>query len=141
MIEIRRINSEQEMKQIYGIRKKVFLDEQGAPAEFEADAPDEGAVHVLALVDGIPAGCARMLLNGTEAKLSRVAVLVEMRKYGLGSGLCRLLLSIAGDLGVKRIHVNSQLPAVGFYRTMGFETVGEPLLEGGITHIPMEKSL
>ena len=141
MVEICRVKTDHDMKLVHDIRTEVFVGEQGVPPELETDGRDGEAVHVLASVDGVPAGCARMLLNGETAKIGRVAVRKSMRRYGLGTGLCKLLISIAKDEGVRKILIGSQLSAVDFYLTLGFEKQGEVYREAGIEHVKMEKNI
>ena len=141
MVEIYRVKNEAEMKLVHDIRMEVFVGEQGVPVELELDKLDEGAVHVLAYVDGIPAGCGRLLLKGDESKIGRVAVRKNMRRYGIGSGICKLLISIAADNGVQKIHLGAQLTAVEFYSSLGFKKEGEVFVEAGIEHIKMVTSI
>lgn len=141
MVEIFRVKNDDDMKLVYEIRMEVFVSEQGVPAELEIDGLDSQAVHVLALVDGVPAGCARMLLKGEDAKIGRVAVRKSMRRYGIGSGLCKLLFSIAREESVGKIIIGSQLTAVDFYETLGFEKEGDVFMEAGIAHIKMTKEI
>jgi len=139
MVEIRRLRNEEEMNIAYQIRREVFIGEQGVPEELEMDELDKDAIHVLAYVDGVPAGCARMLLNGTEAKIGRVAVRKNMRKSGIGTGMCKLLIAIAEDSGVQTIYVNAQLTAENFYASLGFKREGCTFFEAGIEHVRMVK--
>ncbi len=141
MVEICRVKTDREMKLVYDIRMEVFVEEQGVPAELEMDGLDDDAVHVLAFVDGIPAGCARMLRKGEENKIGRVAVRKSMRRYGIGTGMCKLLITIAKDEGVRKIYIGSQLAAVDFYTTLGFVKEGDVFMEAGIEHIKMAKSI
>lgn len=137
MVEIYRVKSEAEMKLVHDIRLEVFVGEQGVPVELEMDELDNEAVHVLAYVDGVPAGCGRLLLKGKDAKIGRVAVKKSMRRYGIGTGLCKLLMTIAGDNDVHRINISAQITAAEFYRNLGFEQEGEVFMEAGIEHIKM----
>lgn len=141
MVEIIKVKNEVEMKLVHDIRLEVFVAEQGVPVEMELDELDSEGIHVLAYVDGVPAGCGRLLLKGEEAKIGRVAVRKSMRKSGIGSGICKLLITIAGDNGVNRIFLDAQLTAVGFYRKLGFTQKGETFLEAGINHIKMVKDI
>ena len=141
MVEIYRVKSEAEMKFVRDIRMEVFVREQGVPLELEMDELDNEAVHVLAYVDGVPAGCGRLLLKGEEAKIGRVAVKKSMRRYGIGTGICKLLISIAGDHGVQKIYLGAQLTAVEFYSSLGFAKEGEVFMEAGIKHIKMVRSI
>lgn len=137
MVEIIRVGSEAEMKLVHDIRMEVFVREQGVPVELEMDELDDEAVHVLAYLDGEPAGCGRLLLKSELAKLGRVAVRKNMRRHGLGSGICKLLIAIASNNGAKRICLNAQLTSVAFYTSLGFEKEGEVFMEAGIEHIKM----
>lgn len=141
MVEIYRVKNETEMKLVHDIRLEVFVGEQGVPVELEMDEMDKDAVHVLACVDGVPAGCGRLLLMGEKAKIGRVAVKKSMRRYGLGTGICKLLIAIAGDNGARRIYLGAQLTAVEFYSSLGFEKEGEVFMEAGIEHIKMVKNI
>lgn len=141
MVEIYRVKSEADMKLVHDIRLEVFVGEQGVPIELEMDELDNEAVHVLAYVDGVPAGCGRLLLKGDKAKIGRVAVRKSMRRYGIGTGICKLLISIAVDHGAQRIYLGAQLTAVEFYLSLGFEKEGEVFMEAGIEHIKMVKRI
>lgn len=141
MVEIYRVKSEMEMKLVHDIRLEVFVGEQGVPVELEMDELDNDAVHVIAYADEVPAGCGRLLLKGVEAKIGRIAVRKSMRRYGLGTGICKLLMAIAGDNGAQRINLDAQLTAVEFYASLGFEKVGEVFAEAGIEHVKMVKSI
>ena len=141
MIEIYRVKNEVEMKLVHDIRLEVFVGEQGVPEELEMDELDNEAVHVLAYVDGVHAGCGRLLLKGEEAKIGRVAVRKSMRRYGIGTGICKLLIAIASDNDVRKIYLGAQLTAVEFYLSLGFEKEGDVYKEAGIDHIKMKKTI
>jgi len=141
MVEIYRVKDKEAMDLVFQIRREVFIDEQGVPEELEMDGMDQDAIHVLAYVDGTPAGCGRMFLQGEAAKIGRVAVRKNMRRHGIGSGVCKLLIAIAGDNGVSKIYVNAQLTAVDFYLAMGFKKISDIFREAGIEHVKMEKSI
>jgi predicted GNAT family N-acyltransferase len=141
MVEIYKVKSEAEMKLVRDIRIEVFVEEQGVPVELEMDEFDNEAIHVLAYIDGVPAGCGRLLLKGEEAKIGRVAVRKSMRRNAIGTGICKLLISIDGDHGIHRVYLGAQLTAVEFYASMGFTKEGEVFTEAGIEHIKMVKSI
>ncbi|MGH3056526.1 MAG: GNAT family N-acetyltransferase, partial [Gaiellaceae bacterium] len=50
-------------EQAFDIRRRVFQDEQGVPAEEEFDADDDSATHVLASINGEPAGTGRVVFH------------------------------------------------------------------------------
>ena len=141
MIEIIKVKNDGEMKLVHDIRREVFIGEQGVPEELEMDGLDRDAIHVLAYVEGEPAGCGRLLLNGKDARIGRVAVKKSLRRTGIGNGICRLLMTLAAERGVQNIHINAQLSALEFYTRLGFEKVGDNFMEAGIEHVRMEKIL
>ena len=51
------------------------------------------------------------------------------------------LLSAAGRLGASRVTLSAQTHAVGFYRLLGFRTVGTTWIMGNIEHITMVREL
>lgn len=141
MIEIVRVKTDEQMEMVYDIRREVFIREQGVPEEIEMDGQDGEAIHVFATVDGIPAGCGRLMLGNGEAKIGRVAVRKEMRRSGIGDGICRLLMAIAEDNGAARVNISAQLTAVEFYEKLGFVKEGDVFTEAGIEHVRMVREL
>lgn len=141
MVEIYKVKDKAGMDLVHEIRREVFIEEQGVPEELEMDEFDQDAVHVLAYVDDMPAGCGRMIFNGDEAKIGRVAVKKDMRRTGIGTGLCKLLIAIAEESCIHNIYVYAQLTAEDFYTSLGFERVGDTFLEAGIKHVKMVKAL
>ncbi len=141
MVEIIRAESDNQMEQVFEIRREVFIREQGVPEEIEMDELDSEAIHVLASENGVPAGCGRLLLKDGNARIGRVAVRKAMRRSGIGDGICRLLMSIARDNGAEKATINAQLTAVEFYKTLGFEEEGEVFDEAGIDHVRMVRTL
>lgn len=141
MVEIKKVNTKEEMDMVYDIRREVFIREQGIPEEIEMDDLDAEAIHVLAVVNGVPAGCGRLLMNGNDAKIGRVAVRKDMRRTGIGDGICRLLISMALDRGAEKITANAQLSAEGFYSKLGFVREGEVFKEAGIDHVRMVRAV
>lgn len=124
------------------IRTKVFVDEQGVPAERERDALDSSAWHLAFLDEDKPIAAGRMVYIGDSAvKLGRIAVLPSYRGQGIGDGLIKAMLFKAETLGLKRAVLSSQLHAVGLYEKIGFIADGEQYLEEGIPHIHMEMEL
>ena len=73
----------------FAIRRRVFVEEQGVSEALEFDGLDEEARHLLASVDGEPAGTLRIRLleGGRVAKIERVAVLAAQRRHRVGRAL------------------------------------------------------
>ena len=66
------------------IRREVFVRGQQIPEEIEVDGLDPGCIHILARLQGIAVGTARLREVDGQAKAERVAVLATSRRLGLG---------------------------------------------------------
>lgn len=141
MIEVNRAQSEQDLNEIYSIRKKVFVDEQGVSEEEEYDEHEQTAAHVLATYKGQPAGAGRVRMVDNVAKLERICVLPEFRKYGVGGAVTTALELEGKRLGAEKAKLHGQTQAAPFYTKLGYETVSDIFHEAGIPHVVMTKKL
>jgi ElaA protein len=124
------------------LRRAVFIEEQDVPEAEEVDGLDDNALHLLALVDGIPMGTARIFIKRETAKIGRVCVLSQQRGTGLGAALMRKVLEACTDqASVKKALLGSQLHALPFYEKLGFVAFGPIYLDAGIEHRDMEIAL
>lgn len=123
------------------IRRAVFVEEQGVPAELEVDGRDPDAVHFLASVDGALLGCARMRLVDGVAKAERVAVLLSTRGQGVGRALMRRMEDEARALGATRLKLSAQVPVIPFYERIGYTCFSDEFIEAGIPHRWMDRRL
>ena len=134
-LKIKKVETEQELKQVFGIRKHVFIEEQNVPVEVEMDEFDETAEHFIAYIGETPIGCARIRTNGF-VKLERIAITKENRNKGYGTQLTKYLIDISKK-NDKEIMMHSQDYVKDFYKKFGFEIVGDSFYEGGIKHVKM----
>ena len=126
----------------HAIRRVVFIDEQAVPEELEMDDLDGEAIHLLATVDGRPAGTARLLLRDEVGKIGRVAVLADRRGTGLGAALIRAALDeLCAVPGVTTAKLGAQVHALGFYERLGFTAFGPVYDDAGIPHRDMTRPL
>jgi predicted GNAT family N-acyltransferase len=124
---------------LYGIRRQVFIVEQGVPAEIEIDEWDALSRHVLATnPDGIPVGCGRLLPDG---HIGRMAVLAEGRGKGVGQQILQTLIAMAESGGITCILLSAQTHALGFYEKAGFVAEGPIYDDAGIPHRAMSLNL
>ena len=124
---------------IRAVRNEVFSVEQGISAALDFDGRDHECVHVLArLEDGTPVGTARMLPDG---HVGRIAVTKPWRGRGVGSSLVEHLCEAAGERGLGRVYLHSQVQAAGFYAGLRFEARGDAFVEAGIEHVLMVRNL
>ena len=137
---IRAITAEHpDIQGCYSVRRRVFVEEQRVPAEIEMDENDETATHILATLgdESVPVGAARIVYvdDGKVGKIGRVCVLSEHRKKGIGRQIVLFAVEqIRKDVGVNCAiaKLGSQVHAVQFYKSMGFElTDGDEYMDGG----------
>jgi len=120
------------------LRRVVFIDEQGVSEADELDDLDEVAAHLLAVLDGVPVGSARLLTVGSMGKIGRVCVLQSARGKGIGADLIRAAVArFRGVPGIAKVKLGAQVHALGFYGALGFVPVGEEYLDAGIVHRDM----
>jgi predicted GNAT family N-acyltransferase len=124
---------------LQGVRRRVFIEEQGVPEALEWDEWDAGALHVLALDGaGLAIGTGRLLPDG---HVGRMAVLREWRGRGVGGALLDALLEAARVRGLREAVLNAQTHALGFYAGRGFVAEGEEFPDAGIAHRRMRLRL
>jgi predicted GNAT family N-acyltransferase len=139
--EIRRVQDEQEMALALELRHEVFCVEQGVPEFEELDGRDREGIHLAALADGELVGTCRLLMVGTTAQFSRLAVRASERRRGIATALLKAADSETRAAGGKRLVLHAQAYAQGLYENAGYRPRGGMFMEAGINHIAMEKRL
>ena len=128
------------------LRTRVFVEEQGVPAEIELDAADADAVHAIARNRlGAVLATGRLLVQGDPAgrtgKIGRMAVDRAARNSGVGRMVLDALTDAARARGDRELVLNAQSAAERFYGRAGFVRDGDPFEEAGIAHVAMRRSL
>jgi predicted GNAT family N-acyltransferase len=136
-VQISRVSSKTALEKAFAIRMRVFVKEQGVPAEIELDSDDDRAIHFLAACAARPVGVARVVMHHRGAKIGRMAVLKSYRRRGIGTKLLKRAIATARRLGAQEIYLHAQVPVIGFYKKMGFRCVGRVFDEAGIPHRKM----
>ena len=131
-----------DMADVAALRTRVFVIEQGVPAEIERDAADATAVHVLSRDDaGRVVATGRLLVHGRTAGIGRMAADAAVRGRGHGAAVLAELHRQALLRGVAEIELHAQVSARGFYERAGYTAVGAEYEEAGIAHITMRRAL
>ncbi|MBF6599506.1 MAG: GNAT family N-acetyltransferase [Dehalococcoidia bacterium] len=125
----------------FRVRIAAFVVEQRIPRAEELDALDATATHAVGYVDGKPVAAGRLVLDGMQAKIGRMAVLKEHRGRGYGTAILAALEREARARGLRRCRLSAQVHAAGFYERAGYTRLGDVYDEVGIPHVGMEKAL
>lgn len=128
-----------EVYEILKARAKVFMFEQKI-WYLDMDNIDYNAFHLFLWENGEVVAYLRAFYEEEEIIHIGRVLSVEHNK-GIGSILMDKVIEHFKINGVKIIILNSQKTAVGFYKKLGFETVGKEFIEAGIPHIKMEIKL
>ncbi len=134
-IELKIIESDDDIETCLSIRRQVFILEQEIPEGIEMDDDRIEATYVLALMDGIPIGTARWRTTKFGIKLERFAVLKEFRNFGVGKALVLFVLNELKN--EKNIYLNAQKSVISFYENLGFKVRGDLFYEAEISHRKM----
>lgn len=136
---VKKIETSLDLDKAFEIRRRVFVDGQGVPAEEEYDEYDKTSNHYMVYYDDLEVGTARWRFTENGIKLERFAILSEFRNNGLGELLLKKVLE---DIPTPNyLYLHAQLPAVNLYKRGGFKEVGDTFLECDIEHYKMEMML
>lgn len=141
MLQVEKVSTEEDLKEVFSIRKEVFVLEQKVAADDEYDEFEETSNHFLAKLDQKPVGAARWRITEKGIKLERFAVLKEARGKGVGISLVKAVLNdIDSDPknAGKTKYLHAQLSAVPLYYKFNFKKVGDIFEECNILHYKME---
>ena len=141
-----------ELYAMLSLRQQVFVVEQNCPYQ-DADGEDQHALHLFAWQDEHLLGYARIFhatgqpkttkssAHGADAdvhRIGRVIIAPQARGQQLGRELMGRAMDLAlANPGSEQIVIGAQTYLLDFYRSLGFNPVGEPYLEDGIPHQDM----
>lgn len=141
-MEVKIVNSEQELADAFEVRKTVFIHEQNVPEEEEIDQFESDSVHFVLYDDnGKAAGAGRFRVLDGIGKVERICVLRENRKTGAGITVMNKIEEYAKSQGISSLKLNAQTHAIPFYSRLGYVTVSEEFMDAGIPHKTMKKSI
>jgi predicted GNAT family N-acyltransferase len=137
------------------LRREVFVDEQGVPADLELDAFDDdtSTSHLAAFdAEGLVIGTVRWVTEGPGFEgvdgdlgdighLQRLAVRASARGRGIGAVLVAAVEAEVEQAALDAIYLAAQATAVRFYERLNYATFGAPFVEAGLDHRHMFKRL
>lgn len=125
------------------LRAEVFVVEQTCYYQ-DLDYKDQLADHVLVYSGDQLAGYARLFAPGVvhpgAASIGRVVTHPGHRGRSLGRRLMQRSIDECRERWPEApIRISAQVYLLAFYRSLGFEVVGEEYLEDGIPHVAMNR--
>ncbi|WP_420329864.1 GNAT family N-acetyltransferase [Pseudobutyrivibrio xylanivorans] len=119
----------------------MFVVEQDCPYQ-DLDDKDQNAIHIFGYNENKRvAACLRVFWKDEEHGEVQIGRVVTLEHgIGLGGKLLHEGVKLATEqFKAKKIYLEAQEYAKGYYAKEGFEVVSEPFLEDGIPHVKMEK--
>jgi ElaA protein len=128
--------------ELYGIlrlRVDVFVVEQACPyPELDGRDAEPGTVHLwFKQADGAVLATIRVLENGEDRAIGRVATARSVRGRGLSAELVRRGIELCAG---RPIDIGAQAYLESWYERFGFRRSGPDYVEDGIPHLPMRLS-
>jgi ElaA protein len=126
--------------EVYGLcrlRIDVFVVEQQCPyPELDGRDLEPATEHLWFEADGEPVATLRVLDDGAERAIGRVATAVGWRGQRLAARLMEQALASYGD---GPLHLGAQAYLQDWYERFGFRRSGADYVEDGIPHLPMRR--
>lgn len=134
--------SKEQLYKLFKLRQDVFIVEQDCPYH-DIDGKDFDSLHILGTGEGGELlAYARLLPKGLSysdyVSVGRVIASEKMRGTGLGRKLMVFcMLELQRLWSNEKVKIQAQSHLLDFYRSYGFEPVGEEYLEDNIPHTDM----
>jgi predicted GNAT family N-acyltransferase len=121
------------------IRRKVFIEGQNVPEDRELDGLDDSSHHYLLSLDKAIIGTARVRYIDEKAKIERVAILPSYQGRGLGKKLMQFIIDdVRNNNTIKKAVLSSQVSALSFYESLGFQVCSKEYMDTNIPHKDMQ---
>ena len=133
--------STSELYEILKTRFEIFVTEQECIYQ-DMDDKDQDAVHVFCWNEkGRVAGCLRVFMRDAENGIVQIGRVVTLEHgKGIGGQILHRGVEVAIErFKAKKIYLEAQVYAIGYYAKEGFEVVSDEFMEDGIPHVRMEK--
>jgi predicted GNAT family N-acyltransferase len=140
-MNVKIVETEEELQQAYDIRMVVFVEEQKVPPEEEIDDLEGSAIHFIGYDKGKPVAASRLRFVEEYGKLERICVLEDARGKSFGKEMIEAMEQVVKEKGFYKAKLNAQTQAEGFYEKLGYHTVSGEFMDAGIPHVTMVKDL
>ena len=143
-IVVKQAKSRDEIREIFIIRKEVFVHEQKMFQGSDMDQDDSKSIYLVAKLDGQIVGTVRLFPanHGSGHWVGgRLAVKKAYRSYGIGKLLVQDAMRYVKKLHCTRFTAHIQVENVSFFSRLGWRAVGSIKPYFGRPHQLMEASL
>lgn len=127
MIQGKLLSYDDDLSEVYSIRKKVFIDELGMKEDYIQSESDNNALHVIIYEEAedkrYVVATGSLYYNEKNARLDRVAVLKEYRDKKYGDFAVRMLIFKAFQKGYSHVELKCNNSIQGFFEAIGFDTL------------------
>ncbi len=127
-----------ELYALLHVRSQVFIVEQNSIYQ-DLDYDDQSAIHLWKTEGDKIVAMARVTPAGKHLEEDSIGrIITTERGKGLGLEVVRKALQVAKErLGAKKIKIQAQQQAKGFYEKLGFVAISEPYMHEGRPHLDM----
>lgn len=112
--------ADDDLSDIFEIRRSVFVDEEGISEETEFDGLDHVCLHGIIKVEGKKLGAGRILYDGDTFWIGHIAILKEERGKKYGDFLVRMLLDRCFNSGAQVVLAQTKPGTERFFEKIGF---------------------
>ena len=135
------VQTDEQLRDAFSVRKQVFVNEQRVSAEEEYDEFEETSAHVVIYDNDVPVGAGRFRTLDGIGKMERICVLGSHRKKGIGKIVMDALEAYAKENSLPKLKLHAQTHAEDFYKKLGYVTSSDVFMEANIPHVVMIKKL
>lgn len=130
-----------ELYEILKVRSRVFIVELGMKCQ-DIDGADADSRHFFIEEKGEVVAYLRAFYEDNKTSVRIGRVLSATHGKGLGKEIMlKATQDIKKNMPCKKICLDSQKHAIGFYEKLGFKTVSGEFLEEGVLHVKMEMGI
>lgn len=131
-----------ELYELLKARSTIFIMEQNIHYQ-DMDNVDYDSLHCFFMEDNIIIAYLRAFYEDNNKDIVRIGRVLTLN-HGNGIGrelMTQSIQAIKEKMKCKKICMDAQKHAVGFYEKLGFKTISDDFLEEGIIHVVMELDL
>ena len=131
-----------ELYEILKARAEIFIMEQNIHYQ-DMDNVDYKSLHCFFIEENRVIAYLRAFYQEDNSDIVRIGrVLTLKRGIGIGRELMeKSIIAIKEKMNCKKIIMDAQKYAVGFYEKFGFKSISSDFLEEGVLHVVMELEL